>query len=184
MPTPQEIRKIRLGNDYKQMKNIQDSGVISWEPVKGTPPYVEEYRVTIRVRTIVGKRFDDSPVYREVSVVKVVLPANYPMFHPIVTMESSPFPFHPNWYPGGVWCHGHWNIGEALGDHVIRMVKTLQFDPSITNENDAANDSAKQWYIAQKRSGLFPCDKTRLPDPSASRSGGGKKSEFKIINRG
>ena len=175
--TPQEIRKIRLGNDYKQMLNIQNRGVISWEAVEGKPPYVEKYRVTIHVRTITGKRANGSPIYRNVSVVTVTLPPDYPNSAPRIVMESSP-PFHPNWFDDSHWCYGSWRVGEALGDHVIRMIKTLQFDPAITNENDAANENAKAWYIAKKRSGLFPCDRTRLPDPSTPPNAG-----FKFVIR-
>ena len=167
MPTPQEIRQIRLKNDYKQMCNIQGS-VISWEATKGTPPYVEEYRVTIHVRTIIGINSNGSPQYRNQSVVTVTLPPNYPTGHPTITMITSPQPFHPNWFTHKVWCYGSWNVAEALGDHVIRMVKTLQFDPEITNENSPANGAATTWYVARKNSGLFPCDRTILPDPSSA----------------
>lgn len=180
MSTPQEIRKIRLSNDYKQMLNIQNSDVISWEAVEGAPPYVEKYRVTIRVRTIIGKRANNSPIYRDVSVVTVTLPQDYPNSAPRIVMESSP-PFHPNWFSDRHWCYGSWRVGEALGDHVIRMVKTLQFDPEITNENSPANIDANNWYMSRKNSGLFPCDRTRLPDPSTPRNE--NKPRFTILRR-
>ena len=44
MRTPQEIRQIRLKNDHKEMVNIKGN-IVSWKPVKGTPPFVEEYEL-------------------------------------------------------------------------------------------------------------------------------------------
>lgn len=180
MATQQDIRRIRLKNDYQQMCNIQGR-VISWKPLKGTPPYVEQYEVTISVRTIVGVG-SSGPKYRDQSVVTVTLPPDYPMRPPKIVMVSSPQPFHPNWYSTKNWCYGTWIISEALGDHVVRMVKTLQFDLDITNEDSPANVEAKSWYVANKRSGLFPCDRTKLPDPSTPNSGA-SSSGFVIKRR-
>lgn len=168
MPTPQEIRKIRLANDYKQMCNIRGS-IISWVVTEGSEPYVEEYKLTVHVRTITGVG-SGGPQYRDVSEILVTLPPDYPVRPPKVVMLSSPQPFHPNWWPQKNWCYGSWSPAEALGDHVIRMVKTLQFDMDITNEYSPANSEANAWYKSKKNSGLFPCDKTRLPDPSAPNS--------------
>ena len=169
MATPQEIRRIRLANDYKQMCNIKGN-IISWVATKGTEPYIEEYRITINIRTIIGVG-SDAPQYRDSSVVIVTLPPDYPMKPPKTVMISTPQPFHPNWFSTKNWCIGTWIMSEALGDHVIRMVKTLQFDIDITNEHSPANGEANSWYVWKKRSGLFPCDKTKLPDPSTPNSG-------------
>lgn len=165
MPTPQEIRRIRLANDYKQMCNIQGN-IISWVATKGSAPYVEEYLLTAHVRTIIGVG-GRTPQYRDTSEIRVTLPPDYPVKPPKIVMTSSPQPFHPNWWPQKNWCYGTWSPAEALGDHVIRMIKTLQFDMDITNENSPANPEANTWYISQKSSGLFPCDRTKLPDPSS-----------------
>ena len=78
------------------MCNIRGK-IISWEAVSGTAPYVEEYRLTVNVRTIIGVG-NASPVYRSSSVIKVVLPPDYPYKAPKITMISDPQPFHPNWY--------------------------------------------------------------------------------------
>lgn len=182
MATPQEVRRLRLANDYKQMCNIQGD-IITWTATKGEPPYVEEYRVTIKVRTIIGVD-GGRPVYRDSSTVMVTLPPNYPRDKPKIIMESTPQPFHPNWYAHKLWCCGSWFVSEALGDHVIRMVKTLQFDQEITNENSPANIDAKDWYVANKRSGLFPCDRQKLPDPTMPNPASPKRSAFVIKRRG
>lgn len=166
MATPQEIRKIRLANDYKQMLNIQGA-VISWAATKGTPPHVEEYKLTVCVRTI-ERVNGNTPVYRDKSEVVISLPADYPRSAPKVTM-ISPVIFHPNWNSSWGWCSGHWFMTEALGDFVIRMVKTMQFDPDITNSHGSGYSAADKWYNANLRKGIFPCDKTILPDPSSSK---------------
>lgn len=183
MPTPQEIRNIRLANDYKQMCNIKGN-VISWVPTKGTAPYVEEYRITVNVRTIIGVE-NHSPKYRYSSVVLITLPPDYPRGKPQTKMVSSPQPFHPNWWPDQRWCEGAWFMSEALGDYVIRMVKTLQFDPDITNEHSPANAEARDWYVSNKYLEIFPCDRTKLPDPSTPNSGNSTgNSSFVIKRRG
>jgi hypothetical protein len=84
-------------------------------------------------------------------------------------MLTQPQPFHPNWYTGGRWCSGDWNMSEGLGHHVIRMVRTLQFDRDITNEYSPANREANEWYKQHKNSNRFPCDTQILPDPTKAR---------------
>ena len=178
MATPQEIRKIRLANDYKQMLNIQGD-IISWTAVKGAPPHVEEYKLTINVRTIASAS-GDIPQYRDKSEVVVSLPADYPRLAPRASMVS-PVIFHPNWSSGWGWCSGHWSMTEALGDFVIRMVKTLQFDPDITNPHGTGYSAADKWYSANLQKGIFPCDKTVLPDPSSSKEDSAPKTSGFVI---
>jgi len=165
--TPQEVRKTRLGNDYKQMLRLKGD-VISWRALKGEAPYIEEYEITVNVRTITGINALGSPQYRNSSVVTVTIPAEYPMAAPKVIMRTDPKPFHPNWYTNKTWCYGTWFPSEALGDFVIRMVKTLQFDQTITNEFSPADSEANDWYKKNMRSGYFPSDTTPLPDPSGA----------------
>ena len=163
MATPQEIRKIRLANDYKQMCNIKGD-IINWVPVKGVEPYIEEYQLTINIKTVIAG--GATPQYRQSSVVTVTLPSDYPTSAPVIRMSSLPIVYHPNWWEDGLWCYGTWFRSEALGDHVIRMVKTLQYDTDITNEDSPANWEASRWYVANGNKGYFPCDKTNLPDPT------------------
>jgi len=169
MATPQEQRNIRLANDYNEMVNIRGE-IIEWKALKGNPPHVEEYEITINVRSIIN----NTPTYREKHVVKVSLPANYPIGAPNVEMISTPRVFHPNWWTNGKWCYGTWIISEGLGHHIIRMTKTLQYDLDITNEHSPANHDANEWYKSNRRKGIFPCDKKVLPDPTK------KKMTFQI----
>jgi ubiquitin-protein ligase len=165
MATPQEVRKTRLKNDYRDMCNIRGA-MITWHAVSGTPPFVDEYRLTVNVRSIVGP----GPTYRDQHVIDIKLPAGYPMkAPPEVVMVSQPVVFHPNWWSYNNWCPGLWDYTEGLGAHIIRMIRTLQYDAVITNEHSAANTEAKRWYLRHRDQGIFPCDRQTLPDPSISK---------------
>jgi ubiquitin-protein ligase len=164
MPTPQEARQIRLKNDHAEMVNIK-SELVQWRAIQGNAPYVEAYELMIKVKTIIGP----SPTYRDEHIIHLTLPENYPISPPEIVMQTTPQPFHPNWYQSGKWCFGSWDISEGLGHHVIRMIRTLQFDREITNPASPANGPAKDWYLSRLNGTLFPCDTTTLPDPTKSR---------------
>lgn len=164
MATPQQRRKLRIKNDYKEMLNIKGS-IVQWQALTGTPPYVESYRLIVRVRSIIGP----GPRYRETHTIRVVLPPDYPTAAPMTIMESQPVVFHPNWWPDGKWCHGAWDLLEGLGYFIVRMLRTLQFDTEITNPRSPANRTANDWYVSNTRRGYFPCDLQVLPDPTLSR---------------
>ncbi|WP_299273593.1 ubiquitin-conjugating enzyme E2 [uncultured Psychroserpens sp.] len=173
--SPQEIRNLRLKNDYREMVNIKGE-VISWEVLKGTPPYVESYKVTLNIKGVIG----EGPRYRDTHVVHVTMPANYPKAAPDVRMKSTPFVYHPNWYKDGKWCFGTWLMSEGLGHHVTRMARTIQYDTEITNEKSPANRDANAWYKSKKRKGLFPCDTKTLPDPTKDKISFGRPQKKKF----
>ncbi len=162
--TPQERRKIRLKNDYKEMKNIL-SPIVQWKLLEGEPPHVEAYELTVNIRTIISPERD----YRDSHIIRITLPSRYPISPPETMMITRPQPYHPNWYREGKWCYGNWGIAEGLGHHVVRMMKTLQFDKDITNPESATSSVIRDWYVEHLNSGWFPCDKTVLPDPTKSR---------------
>ncbi|MBF0344754.1 MAG: hypothetical protein HQL06_11050 [Nitrospirae bacterium] len=163
MPTPQEIRKIRIKNDFDEMKNIQGQ-LISWQSRKGVAPFIESYELHVKVRTIIEP---DPLSYKDEHILHLTIPDGYPLgqAHPEITMVDR-YPYHPNWFTDGRWCCGNWDTSEGLGHFVVRMVKTLQFDMEITNELSPANNQARDWYVKMRNSGLFPCDRQTLPDPS------------------
>lgn len=164
MATPQEIRKTRLKNDFAEMMNIKGN-MIQWEIVKGEAPYVEEYKLTVRVRTIMNA----IPTFKDLHIINVIIPPAYPRIHPTIQMRRDEQPFHPNWYTGGNWCPGSWDMSESLAQNVLRMIRTLQFDKEITNPKSPANSLASDWYLDKINSGLFPCDTQVLPDPTKSK---------------
>lgn len=159
-----EQRLIRLQNDYQEMRNLIGP-IVQWRALEGREPAVEKYEVTVRIRTITGP----SPSYRDLNTLVLYLPPAYPhQSAPVITMVTQPVPFHPNWFNSGHWCFGKWVISEGLGHHVVRMMRTLQYDLEITNEQSPANQEANAWYLARKNSGLFPCDRQTLPDPTGN----------------
>ena len=154
-----ELHKIRLASGYKEMCRIANSPMVSWKATKGEAPYVEEYLLTINVRTYSGPG-----KIINTCKVRISIPANYPQVAPITIMEA-PIVFHPNWWSDGRWCCGKYKITESLGNYVVRLIQTLQFDPIVTNPDSAANHDAKKWYLDNKN--LFPSDKQPLPNPDA-----------------
>lgn len=179
--TPQERRNIRLKNDYQEMCNIR-CPFIKWEAIKGIAPYIEEYKVTVNIRSIIN----DNPTFREEHELLIQIPPDYPRLSSTITMVTHPVIFHPNWYTSDSrWCYGTWNISEGLGHHVIRMIKTLQFDLDITNPNSPANRGAKKWFLERFNSGIFPCDKKTLPDPTKQKmtiSTNSIRKKFSVTN--
>ena len=159
----QRIRNKRLASDYEEM-NLLRGKVISWKPIRGEKPHIEEYELTVNIRTIVGFDENKRPIYRETSVIRLYLNADYPTSAPDIRMVNTPFPFHPNWWTSGRWAHGAWKINESLGEFVHKMIKSLQYEPVMTNPATPANREAADWYIKNKDSGWFPCDKSLLPE--------------------
>jgi ubiquitin-protein ligase len=148
--------------------------IIAWEPLVGSPPHVDSYSLTVKVRTIVGP----GPHYGNETRLRLDLPAAYPFkAAPVIHALGQPYPYHPNWFADGRWCYGKWAPQEGLGQHVIRMVRILQFDPAITNLNSPANGPATSWWSQMLNRGLFPSDRQILPDPVA------KKAVIKIVER-
>jgi hypothetical protein len=159
--SPIELKQIRLRNDYATMENIRRPW-LSWKVIAGTVPFVEQYEIALRLRAIIGPK----PEYREDHIVQAILGPDYPISQPTVKMLTRPLPFHPTWWPSGLWCSGDWFTHESLGAHIVRMIQTLQYDPEITQGTHRANGQAADWYNANRTRSWFPCDRTPLPDPT------------------
>ena len=157
-----ELHKKRIENDYKEMCRLKSSPMVSWVPTKGSAPYIEEYLLTINVRTYSGP----NKVMNSCKV-RITLPAQYPTVAPNTVMEGT-LVFHPNWFTSGRWCCGTYKATESLGNYVVRMIQTLQFDPLVTYPGSPANREASSWYSSHKNDkSLFPSDKQPLPNPNA-----------------
>jgi ubiquitin-protein ligase len=158
------------------MENIRRPW-LSWKAIGGVEPFVEQYEIALRLRTIIGP----TPDYRDDHVIRVSLGPDYPILSaPRVQMLTRPPPFHPNWWPSGQWCYGTWWVYESLGAHIVRMIQTLQYDPEITQGADRANGKASDWYNANRSRGWFPCDNTPLPDPTGAPAESQKTRKFQI----
>lgn len=133
--------------------------MIDWKVSKGKEPRVEEYIMTIHVHTFVSQTRTVDQIK-----VKVTLPPTYPTNAPIIQAigeEGQSRPYNPNWHRDGKYCGNIWNIKESLGNHIVRMIQTLQYDPLIINPGSAANGEANSWYLNNKE--RFPCDTQPLP---------------------
>lgn len=161
MSTPQELRAIRLKNDYKGMLNMKGD-IVDWKLTRGSEELPQEFEITFNIRSII----DSSPTYRNRHVIKVVIPSDYPLAPPQAHMLTKPFVFHPNWFTSGNWCHGTWFTTEGLAEFILRLAKTLQYDKDITNENSPACTEANSFYRRNKNSDMFPTDRQNLPDPT------------------
>lgn len=159
--TKEEILQRRMAFDFQELEALKGPE-LDWTIQRGHPDQVWEYEMTITIPSYIDTNFS----IRNTHVVRLGIPPSYPIDYPIAIMISDPIIFHPNWFEGGRWCPGLWTPTESLGQFVQRMMRTIRFDPEITNETSPANRKANSWYIHHKDSGRFPVvDKGSLPPP-------------------
>jgi hypothetical protein len=176
MLTPTEQRNLRLKNDYQEMCNIRGP-IIDWEPLEGNVPYITRYKLTVKVRSII----DSKPTYRDEHVLDLLLSPSYPDSPPLVTMISDHVIFHPHWYINKRYDHGSYSYEEGLGGFVIRMIKSLQFNPNYISKSSPSNRSALNWYLLNKNNkDIIPCDTQILPDPSGIKHNSSQRKVFRI----
>ena len=65
-----DTRNKRLANDYRELMSMEGP-YLSVKPISGRAPYYDEYKLTIRIRSIIGPE----PTYRGVHVVRLSFPA-------------------------------------------------------------------------------------------------------------
>lgn len=165
-----QSRNERLATDYREMLTIQDRPYLSWIAAKGEIPYVEEYLLTVRLRTYVLGTRDDRYVVgvTDRCTVRITLWDSYPYIAPGIRMLSIPPVFHPDWYSKGTYCSSvPWRPGTSLKDHVMRMLMTLKYEPSVMETKTPANYKALDWYEKNRdNSALFPSDPAVLTENS------------------
>ena len=161
-----ETSRARRATDYRELMSMQGP-LLEVKPLSGRPPYVDSYELTFHIRSIVGPE----PTYRDVHKAILTFPAGYPTSEfPRLVMVTKPYPYHTNWFSSGLWCYGSASqCTEGAGNFVVRAMQTLQFDVNLIDTKSAANLDAANWYNRHKRTkGLFPCDTSKLPQPSIS----------------
>lgn len=161
-------RTKRLEQDLKDMTILaRRCPAIKFKTLdSGNAP--QKYEVSFYLRTIIGVR-GGRPIYREADKpTKVVIDlSGYPFGRIKANCITMPQPYHPNWFEGGGWCQitGNSRVSDTLAELVIRMAKTIQFVPAVTNPGSAANGAAADWWEKNlRRSGYFPCDNTPIPE--------------------
>ena len=160
-------RNERLAADYRDMLKIQDRPYLSWVAVKGELPYVEEYLLTVKLRSyalgVSSGRYVVGVVDR--CTVKVTLWDSYPNVAPNVRMLSLPPVFHPAWYSKGTYCPPvPWRKDASLKDYVMQMLRTIRYEPELMDAAAPANYKALDWYLKHRDSGLFESDQTELSE--------------------
>lgn len=163
-------RNERLARDYREMLKIQNRPYLSWVATKGEIPFVEEYLLTIHLRTYVlcVKSGRYTVGVKDQCTVKVTLWDSYPQIAPNIRMLSIPPVFHPDWYSKGTYCSSQpWRHDDSLKDYVLRMIRTLCYEASIMATDAPANYKALDWYMKHHDNvNLFPCDSTELTENS------------------
>ena len=158
MMTKAELRKTRLAAAYKDMQSFTGQRYIEWKAIKGTAPYIEEYLLTIKVRT-----YYDKDKTMDQCQVQISFPASFPSQAPSVQIVSSRLVYHPHWFRDGKYCPGSWSPVESFEVFIKRMIMTLQNEPTLINPDSPANSDAMRWYLANKTNKrLFPSDHQEL----------------------
>lgn len=98
---------------------------------------------------------------QEKSLIHIDLLDNYPIAAdrtewPKITVRTPIF--HPNIFVSGLICLGDWKTTEYLDFLVIRIVRTICFDPQFIDPFSPANSLANIWYKEKLRTnpGWFP----------------------------
>lgn len=164
-----DSRNDRLAADYHEMMKIQSRPYLSWIAAKGEPPYVEEYLLTVSLRTYALTAADGGysvGVIRRCTV-RVTLWDSYPHIAPCIRMLGFPPVFHPDWYSKGTYCPSvPWSPENSLKDHIMRMLDTLRYEPSAIGTAAPANCKALDWYMKNRGGALFPSDPAELTENS------------------
>lgn len=166
-----DARKIRIKHEYELMKRMKGPVIDFTVDDENNPCH---YTIFYYIRTCIGVDASGRPIYRDVSVVDLTLPPDYPFSPPHVCIRGQP-PAHVNWYRDGRWDYGCWDACEPLWRFVSRLAKTLQFMPEYTNSNSVSNCEYLPLWEEGLSKGWFPCDKQDLPT--------GDKSRIRILDR-
>lgn len=149
-----QLRKIRLKSEYEEMKMIQNTPYLSWEAVKGEPPYIEEYLLDVHLRTYCAP---EKTI--EGFKVKITLPKDYPYSPPVLKQVSEPLIFNPEWFLSGVYSIGCHCPSNPLVRVIEMMLYTTQYSEEYIDINSPCNMEALKWYLNNKdNKDLFPSD--------------------------
>ncbi len=163
-----ESRNDRLSSDYREMMKIQDRPYLSWIATKGELPCVEEYLLTVKLRTYALSVRSGVHTVGVIDrcVIRITLWDSYPAVAPYVRMLNLPPVFHPDWYSKGTYSpHTPWDPATSLKDFVAGMLKTLRYDPERIDTTAPANYKALDWFMKNRDNDkLFPSDTTVLSE--------------------
>ncbi|MBQ3264293.1 MAG: hypothetical protein IJH07_00810 [Ruminococcus sp.] len=177
-----QSRNDRLAADYRDMLKLQERPYLSWIAVKGEPPCAEEYLLTVRIRTyalsVISGKYTVGVIDR--CTIRITLWDSYPNVAPQIRMLGFPPVFHPGWYSKGVYCPCEpWRPETTLMEYVMRMLRTLQYDPALIDAQSPANYKALDWYLKNRDNPVwFPSDRTALTQNDAETVAAMEKAAF------
>ena len=177
------LRLQRLQQDLEEMEKLHDLAhsairFIAEGKVSSAPDF---YSVELSIKSFIDITSYGVPIDCNRFKMEICLPSGYPKQNP--ECKVYPAPFHPHFKRFtrfgsrgyGMWIKPH-NQDEGLGSLVLRIVRSLQFEPSFIdiNETTIGNQEALEWYsywisfFNQNVRSWFPTDKTDLPDTLSS----------------
>lgn len=163
-----ENRNERLAFDFHEMLKIQDRPYLSWIATKGDLPYIEEYLLSVRLRTYALSARSGAYTVGAIRrcTIKVTLWGSYPDVAPHITMLDLPPVFHPDWYSKGAYSPAvKWDPEMSLKDYILRMLDALRYEPSLIGTDTPANFKALDWYMKHRDdTSLFPSDTVELTE--------------------
>ncbi len=148
-------RDLRLQSDYDNLKRLADESEGGLEIVSATGAPPDNYVIEYRCRSIEAVA-NGKPFYANVHLMRIRLPARYPLPSAPPRLEMLTPVFNPHVYPNRQVCLGTWQTSEYLDELVARVGALLQFDRRIINMRDPANPEAMEWI--KKNLILLPTD--------------------------
>ena len=132
------LRLKRLMNEYNEISEIlSNHSNIIIKNTYGNPPekYIIEYRIK-------GLEQTNGEVHkRDVHLVEINLPSEYPIIQPTCRMTTPVF--HPNIDLTKICIADYWAAGESLLDVIIRIVKIISYQNY--NIKSPLNGEAARW---------------------------------------
>jgi ubiquitin-protein ligase/uncharacterized Zn-finger protein len=158
----------RREQDLKKLKKLEEitGGKVKVLKTSGHP--INELQLQLAYRTAASTSYPHS--VQGINLLKISLPAKYPLSgHPPTAIITTPI-IHPNIYKSGLICLGQQeSVTAGLDLLVRRIVQIITFDPTVLNENSPANAEALSWYQKTKKlyPKNFPSDQLSLFAPSS-----------------
>ena len=157
----------RREQDLKKLKKLEEitRGKIKVIKTSGNP--INELQLQLTYKTAASTNYPHS--LQDINLLKISLPAKYPLSgNPPTAIITTPI-IHPNIYKSGLICLGQQEAVTAGLDFLVRrIVQIITFDPTVLNESSPANAEALSWYQTTKKlyPQNFPSDQLSLLPPA------------------
>lgn len=162
MMTPEQMRLLRLKNEYDMIQRLPENDVYSIKPSPGQqPPLVSSYDVTYNIPTYIN----DGRELQNRTVVRFQLTEDFPRSEPCIKVVEGAVPFHVHCYDSGSLSPGNfWNPSRWLYELFNFIGEMLQWQKNRINVHSCCSREAVQFYLANPDK--FPTDNRPMPQPS------------------